>query len=1059
MAFPPAAKYVYSMSIAQKVVSRPVLGIVVFGLIAIVGLYLVSGVAIDMFPEINLPMLVVSTSYSGAGPETVEETVTRALEAQLVNISGLKEMSSSSSEGVSMIRLEFDYGANIEAKTNDIRDQLDRVKGRLPDGAGSPSIFQFDPNSMPILRIAVTGDRSQDELRALAENLVQDSLEQIEGVASTSLMGGRERIVKIEVSQNRLEAYGLTIMGIKNTLAAQNMELGAGSIEDGSRNYSIRTTGIYTSIHDIAETVVAKRNGADVRLQDVGTVSMGYPKENSTVFINGETGVYVGVIKQSGTNSVAVADKVYAKLEEMRKTLPGDIDLVITSDDTGQIRSMINELVSSALIGAVLAIAVLFVFLRNIKSAVIIGISIPFSLLVTLLMMSVTGITLNMITMTGLILGVGMIVDSSIVILENIVKFRERGTRPAIAAALGSQEVLSSIVSSTLTTVCVFVPIFLFKSRLGMMGEMLQGLIFTVGIALVSSLLVAIFLVPILAGKFLPLETRTQKPLKNPLLKKIDGLLENFFTGIDRVYRRLLALALSHRLAVLVLIIALFAGSLLAIPKMRLVMIPGMDEESVSLNVTLPQGTTYADTRAVMLQLQDFAIDEIKGAKSIIVDVGSSGGMMALMGGGGAANEGVITVSLNMDDPAADRSAAVRSKLLAHARDFPNAEMTFSQGMAQMMSGGSDIDIALRVDDIDRGFAAAAEIAELIKANVPELTEVSVDMTGGLPQVEVVIDRKRAYNMGLSINTIAAELAAAMNGTTATTFRYGGDEFDVVIQLPEADRARLPDLERVFVQSSNGVLYSLANFASLEKGSGPVSINRENQSRILHVTGNLAAENLRANDVEAKIREMLDANFIAPEGVRLSFEGQWGEITETAKTYALIFTLAVLLVFGVMAGQYESFKDPFINLCTIPLLAIGVVLIYLITGQPLSMFTMVGVVMLAGIVVNNGIVLVDYTNILVGRGLPVREAVLDAGFSRLRPVLMTTLTTVLGLIPMAFFPGESSTMTQPIGLTVIGGLTSSTLITLFFIPVMYSLINERRERKITSANAAMEPGL
>jgi HAE1 family hydrophobic/amphiphilic exporter-1 len=836
-----------------------------------------------------------------------------------------------------------------------------------------------------------------------------------------------------------------------NSLAIQNMELGAGSIEEGSTNYSIRTTGTFASVEDIAETVVAQRNGADIRLQDLGTVSLGYPRESSTVYINGETGVYVGVIKQSGTNSVAVADRVYAKLEELQKTLPADISLVITSDETGQIRGMINELVNSALSGAALAMGILFIFLRNIKSTIIIGISIPFSILVTLLMMNLAGITLNMLTMAGLILGVGMIVDSSIVILENIFKYRERGARPSIAAVLGSHEMLSSIVSSTLTTICVFVPIFLFKNRLGMQGEMLQGLIFTMGIALASSLLVAIFLVPILAGKFLPLETRTQKPLKNPLLKGIDRRAERAFAGLDNAYRRLLSLAVSHRLATVALVAALFIGTIIAIPKMRIVMMPGMNEESVTLNVSLPQGTVYADTRAVMLQLQEFAIDEIKGAKSIIVDVGSSGRAM----GGAGTNRGSITVSLDMNNPAADRSALVRTKLLAHAQDFPNAEMSFSEGMARMMAGGADIDIALRIDDIDTGLAAAKEIADLIKANVPELSEVTVDMTEGLPQVEVVIDRRRAYNMGLSINSIAGEISAAMNGATATTFRYAGNEYNVVIQLAEEDRAKLPDLERLFAASSTGTLYSLSNFASLEKGYGPVSISRENQSRIIHVTANLVSETLRADEAQNKVREALNARFIAPEGVSLSYEGQWEEITDTAKTYALIFTLAVLLVFGVMAGQYESFKDPLINLCTIPLMAIGVVLIYLITGQPLSMFTLVGVIMLAGIVVNNGIVLVDYTNILVGRGVPVRQAVLDAGFSRLRPVLMTTLTTILGLIPMAFFPGESSTMIQPIGLTVIGGLGSSTLITLFFIPVMYSIINERRGEKVSQNDTAL----
>jgi HAE1 family hydrophobic/amphiphilic exporter-1 len=388
------------------------------------------------------------------------------------------------------------------------------------------------------------------------------------------------------------------------------------------------------------------------------------------------------------------------------------------------------------------------------------------------------------------------------------------------------------------------------------------------------------------------------------------------------------------------------------------------------------------------------------------------------------------------------------AKLRAHFDDFPNATLSFGQGRARMMAGSSDIDLALRIDDIDAGFKAATEIADIIKREVPELGEISIDLDEGLPQVEVAIDRKRAYNLGLSITGIANEIAASMNGVTATAFRYEGDEYSVIMQLRAEDRAKLPDLERIFVSSSTGSLVPLSNFASLEKGSGPVSIKRENQSRVIHITGNLVSQNAesRADRVEESIRQVLAEQYILPEGMSISYEGQWGELQGTLKIYILILTLAILLVFGVMAGQYESFKDPLINLCTIPLMLIGVVFIYLITGQNLSTFTMIGIVMLAGIVVNNGIVLVDYTNLLVGRGVSVRQAVVDAGASRLRPVLMTTLTTVLGLIPMAFFPGESAMMIQPIGLTVIGGLASSTLITLFFIPVIYSYINERRAK-------------
>jgi HAE1 family hydrophobic/amphiphilic exporter-1 len=1031
------------MSIAQHIVRRPVLGIVIFGLLAIVALYLVSDIAIDMFPEVDRPVLTVTTSYTGAGPETVEKTITKPLESQLVNLSGLSSISSTSSEGSSTITLEFDYGSDLDAKTNDIRDRIDRVRRRLPDEAATPLISRFDSNSMPILRIAVqsSSERTPNELRRIAVDSVQERLEQVDGVASTNVNGGQEQVVRVEISQNRLEAYGLTITGIAGTLAAQNIELGAGTIVDGAKDYNIRTNGEYKSLQDIAETVIVRRSDADIRLIDIGTVSLAYPDETSTAYINGENGVYVSVTKQSGANSVAVAEKVYTKLDEIQKLLPADVRLEIVRDNTTQIRDMINELLNSAILGAVLAMGILLLFLRNIKSTVIIGISIPFSILVTLLVMNMAGLTLNMLTMAGLILGVGMIVDCSIVILENIFKYRERGTKPDMAAILGSHEVMSSIISSTLTTLCVFVPIFLFKNQLGMLGELLQGLSFTVGIALASSLLVAIFLVPILASTYLPLQTRKQQPIKNKTLAAIDNAIEKTINGITRGYTRLLSIVIKHRPIAVVLICSAFTGFVMVIPSLNIVMVLPMNEDIVSLSVEALPGTRYEDTKALMLQLQEIAFNEIKGAKTIIVTVGSMNSR--------AANRGELQISLNMNDPTADTSTQVTQKLRAHFTDFPNATFSFGQGMARLLAGGSDIDLTLRVDDIEEGLAAAQEIAGLIKIKVPELAEVSIDMTEGLPQVEVMIDRKRAYNLGVTIVSAAREIAAAMNGVTATTFRQSGSEYSVTLELREEDRKKLPDLEHIFVASNTGKLVSLSNFARLEKGVGPVSIRRENQSRIIHITGN-AIEGQRINEIEQKIKEVISNNYILPEGVTLTYEGQWQEITETTKTFVLIITLAVILVFGVMAGQYESFKDPLINLCTIPLMLVGVAGIYLITGQNLSILSLAGIVMLAGIVVNNGIVLVDYTNLLVGRGFPVRQACVEAGESRLRPVLMTTLTTILGLIPMAFFPGKSATMIQPIGLTVIGGLVSSTLITLFFIPVLYSLINERRHNKKAS---------
>jgi len=1029
------------MSVASNIVKRPVLAIVIFGLIAIVAMFFVTSIPIDMLPEINPPFLVVLTPYRGAGPEIVENSVTRVLESQFVNISGLKEITSISRENMSIVIMEFDFGANLDAKTSDARDRIDRVKIRLPDDVDTPIVLQIDMDMMPILRIAVQGDRTANELQDIATNIVLDRLEQVDGVGSVEVRGGQEKQVRVEISQNRLEAYGLTISSVAGVLAAQNMELGAGSIVDGAISYGIRTTGEFRSVQDIAETVIARRGNADIRLLDIASVRLGYPRETSSAYINGEPGVFVVVNKQSGANSVAVADRVYARLDEIRPLLPPDVNLIIIQDTTTQIRNMIDELINSALVGAILAMAILLLFLRNIKSTVIIGISIPFSILVTLLVMNFMGITLNMLTMAGLILGIGLIVDCSIVILENIFKYRERGVKPDISAILGSQEVMISIVSATLTTLCVFIPIILFQGRLGFIGIIVQDLVITVGISLTSSLFVAIFLVPVLASKYLPLYTKAQKPLQNPVLVKIDEGIETGIQFINSVYTHLLTKAVKYRITTVIIVIVIFGGSVLALSKMQIVMTPPMNEDSFTLNVELPLGTIYEDVKATILQIQDIAIHEIRGLKSIVtsIDESAQSGMM------GRSGQGSLAITLDLNMPGADSSAQAMNRLRARFGDFPNALLTFDQGRGGMM-GGSDIELVLRVHEIDQGMRTASEIKELIEERVPELLDVSIDMNEGLPQVEVIIDRNRAYNLGLSVSAIAREIAAAMNGVTATTFRYEGNEYSVVLELREEDRERLNDLGRIFVASNTGNLIPVSNFATLEKGLGPVSINRQNQSRVIRISGNLA-DGAGAQEVEQKIRGILETEYILPYGVSLSYEGQAGQISETLQTFIIIIILAILLVFGTMAGLYESFKNPLINMFTIPLILIGVVAIHIITAQAISMVTMIGLVMLVGIVTNNGIILVDYTNLLVGRGTPVRQACIEAGEARLRPVLMTALSTILAMIPMAFFPGNSASFIQPIGLTVIGGLLSSTFITLFFIPVLYSLFNENRRKQ------------
>ncbi len=1025
------------MSVSRKVVSHPVLTTILFALIGIVAIFTLGDIAIDLFPSVDNPFLMVQATYTGAGPESVEKELTAVLESALVNVSGLKSLSSTSSEGSANISMEFEYGTNLETATNDIRDKLDRVRRSLPDDVDTPSIFKFDMTQMPILRIAIRGNRTPEDLKTIAEDLVQGRLEQVNGVAQASVTGGRTRIVRVELSQNRLDAYNLTVSEVAASLAAQNIELGTGSIEDGGRNYNIRTTGEFETVQEIAGSLVAQKNGYGVLLSDLGTVQMGLSDKTSAVYINGEPGVYINIQKQSGTNSVQVADAVYERIQEIQPVLPSDITLEIISDDTEQIRATLSTLVSSALQGFILAVIILFLFLRSFRSTLIISISIPFSILVTLLAMNFAGITLNMLTMTGLILGVGMIVDASIVIIENIWQYRERGAKPRISAILGTDEMFKSVFAGNITTICVFIPLIFFKSQLGMIGEMAEEMIFTIVISLVSSLLVALFLVPVLAGKWISLITREERPLKWKPLILLDSLLQLSLDGVTRVYGVILRLALRHRLTTILLVAGSMALAVALTPRLNINLMPGFADSSVSLTVSLPVGTPLQKTEAILLELEYVVREEVRGYTNLVTSVATG------RPGTSSSYTGSISIQLPEANKQIDTAETVKAKLRAHFDRFPDVSFAFGMGMARQMQGSADIDIALRSDDLDAAFAVANNIKDLMKTQLEGLGEPTIDLTEGLPQVEIKIDRRRAYDLGVNIKAVANELYAAVNGYTATVFREAGEEYSVVVLLREEDRSKIVDLDRIFANGTSGRV-ALANFASLEKGIGPVSIARENQTRIIHLSADIL-NNERAYMVEDRIQELIDENLVIPDSVNLAFEGSWRDVSDMGKTFGLIILLAVILVFGVMAGTYESFRDPFINLLTIPLMFIGVISIHILTGENLTMFTAIGAVMLAGIVVNNGIILVDYTNLLVRRGTSIHDACHLAGMSRLRPVLMTTLTTILGMIPMAFFGGENAMMIKPIGLTVVGGLSSATFITLFFIPVVYSLLNERKQ--------------
>lgn len=1024
------------MSITKTTLRHPVLTLIVFVLLGIMGLFTLKNVSISLMPDVDYPYLNINTTYQNAGPESVEKSVTKLLESQLVSVTGLKKITSTSSEGRSSISLEFNYGTDLDIATNNVRDKIDRVVRSLPDDAGTPSIFKMDSNSMPIMRIAVNGNRDRNELREIADNTITDLIEQTDGVAEASVYGGRDKIVRVDLSQNRLSAYGITITEVSSALSRQNLELGGGKITEGFYDYTIRTTGEFASVEQINSTVITTRNGYIVRLADIGKAYLGYRDKSNEVLINGQPGVYISVTKQSGKNSVTVANAVYKKLDEIQEILPGDMSMQIVWDTTDSIRDTINTLLESAMQGLVLAVLILFLFLKNFKSTIIIAISIPLSIIITMLCMNFAGLTLNMMTLTGLILGVGMIVDASIVMIENIYVYRSRGAKPLVSAELGSSEMVMSVTSGNLTTICVFVPFLFYMKELGMMGQMFKGIIFTVVIALMSSLFVAIFLVPVLAGKFLPLSNRKEKPVKSKILKKLYALLDVPMNALTAVYKKALDAALTHRAITVTVCAVTLITALAFIPTMTINMMPNGRDDSVSLNVNLPIGTTLDSTAAVMAELEEICKKEVKGYTTIITSIGT-GSRNA------TAYRGTIQIQLPKSEEQIDKAEDIQRKLRAHFNDFAGARFSFSQGFRGQMTG-SDIVIKLRSDDLDSAIKYAGKIRDVMDG-ISDLGEPSVDTEEGVPEIEVEIDRDRAYSFGVDVTTVAREINYAINGVTATTYRKAGKEYSVVLMYEGGDRKSVTDLEQIYVKGSAGKV-SVANFARIVKGLGPVTIKRENQTRVVTISANLTSE-VNAYEVENKIKKGISDSFIIPDNISVSYEGAWKDMQDQGKAYAGIILMAILLVFGVMAGTYESFKAPFINLCTIPFLVIGVVAIYKISGQAISMMSAVGLIMLVGIVVNNGIILVDYTNLLLDRGLKMHDACLEAGSSRLRPVLMTTLTTILGMLPMCFASSGSAGMVQPIGVAVVGGLTSSTFITLFFIPVLYSLIMKEKKTK------------
>ncbi|MDR0722412.1 MAG: efflux RND transporter permease subunit [Treponema sp.] len=1035
------------MSISVYAVKRPVTMVVLYALAMGIAATLVPHIAVDLYPSTARPVLSIFTSFPGAGPTDVEQNITIPLERALASSRGLVDLTSNSSFENSFINLNFAYGTDMDKAMTDAQTLVNRLANSLPDGAGTPTVRRFDMSAMPIMRLVVRGNYPPDQLRLFAENEIQAGIERISGVASAEVTGGTTQIIQVAVSLNRLGAFNLTLQDISAALKGQNVLSSGGSLTRGVREYQLLTKQELTTLDQIKRLVVKtlsiSASGQEisqlnrsqvVRLEDIAEVSLAYNDNATRVSVNGQSGVYIQVTSESDSNQVQVSSRVRAALEGINAALPQGITLEVLSDNTSLISATLNQVYSNALQGALLSMVILFIFLRNIKGTLVIGLSIPISILLTLMCMAIFGFTLNLLTMTGLILGLGMTVDASIVILDNVHNYRERGAKAEIAAILGSQEMTRAIITSTTTTLCVFIPLIIYKNDLEMMGQLFSDLIFTVVISLICSLVVALTLVPSLCGSILRLDTRKQKPLKLRLLRILDQGMERFFKSLDEGYRLAIRYCLDHRLLVLLLVVLILIFSLMQFGGIGMnLFIRARTDDTISLNVTLPQGTPIEITERVLQELAGIIREEIQGFRNIILTARRSGN-----------TQGTIQITLPPPAEQIDTPDRIIAKLSPYTTAIPGIQVAFRAGRS--MGTTQAVEIAISSRDADAIMEVANEIKGIMVRYLPEIENPEVNLNEGAPQLSIEIDRDRAAALGVSLSAIAEEIRTAMDGTTATTISQGDRLINVNVMLRDADRVGLPNLDAIFVLSRTGARISLSNVATITEGRSPSSIRRENQERVLRITGDLP-QGIAVTEMQQQLEETVQQYLVPREGVTVRYLGEAQEIQAYNRRFIFIIAAAVFLVFGLMASQFESFVDPLIIFFSIPLLFIGVIWIYKIGNEAMSVFSAVGIVALVGVVVNNGIVLVDYTNTLRARGLRVRDACLEAGRNRLRPILMTSLTTILGMVPIAFFPGPGADTIQPIGKTFVGGLTVSSFMTLLLTPVMYSLLNSRHDKK------------
>lgn len=1007
------------MKFAQTFIKHHVMTILLYILVVVFGFYSFQNLPLALMPSMEVPAAVVYATYPGAGPEDIEQQVTKKLEGAVAGLSGLDTLQSTSSENMAMLVIQFTNHTDMDQAMTDLRDKVAQVKSQLPDDASDPTVMSIDIDSMPVVSVALRGN-DLASLQSIAEDEIQPALERLDGVASVDISGGYEQEIAVHTDASRLKGYNLTISSIGQQLGADNIAIPGGDLDNGSQTLAVRTDGEYSSIDDVKNALISLPAGGTVRLSQIADVSM-QPKDQDAISkVDGEECIILSVNKQSGSNTVQIAELAKAEFDSLLKS-NDSLQWNIVMDQSDYINMTVDNAIQNIWMGVLFAAIVLFLFLRDFGATMAVTIAMPCCILFTFLIMNVLGITLNMMSLGGITLGVGMIVDNSIVVLENIFTYRADGYDRMEACTKGTGEVIGAVIASTLTTVAVFLPIALSG---GMAGMMFKEFCITIVALLLSSLIISVTLVPLLC--YFLLGSTKQKSVK-PQGSGATPITEK---PLSRVYRSSLNFLITHRWAGIALTVVICIVSVLSVSQAGMELIPEMDEGQVSVTVSMPNGSTMEDTAAIEDRIAAIAVDTIPELEQIYYSTGSSTSIMSSSSGAS------VTISL-VDLDQRDRSSADIAKQLRHdLQDIAGCELTVSTSSTMSMSTDSDISVELTGDDYDQLAETADDLANQISA-LPDAINVESSAGEQTPRVAVKINRENASRFGLNAATIGGLVRGELTGSTATTLRMNGEEYDVTVAGDEDVATSLDALRSMQIPTMTGGTVPLSMVADVYTELSPQSIARKNQKETVTITGE--SESGDSNAIKAAVDDIV-AKYELPDGVEVG-EGDTAasQIAETTGTLMLALAVAIMLVYFILATQFNSFSLPIAIMLILPIGLLGSMILLWPTGNHVSMVALLGVIILAGTVVNSSIVLIDYTLQRRQRGEDKNTAILNACPRRVRPVLMTAMTTILGLVPMVCSSGEGSEMMKPMGVVMMTGMVISTIATLFITPVYYSL--------------------